>query len=114
MRYVAEASNDEIFLTRKFKGRIIFKAKISRSTVGLVSHQPLTRCVCGWAVIIYYNYSLLANIIYIWKSTELRPLKVGVSLLERRQLRWQVSEEADTDAKQVLYYMYAMPLIRLT
>ena len=111
MRYVPEPSNDEIFLTRKFKGRIIFKVKISRSTVGLVSHQPLTRCVCEWAVIIHYNYSLLA---YILKSTGLRPLKVGVSLLERRQLRWQVSEEADTDAKQVLYYMYAMPLIRLT
>ena len=100
MRYFVELSSDEIFLMQKFKGRIIFKVKISRFTVGLVSYQPLTQCVCGWAVIIHYNYSLLANIIYIWKSTGLRPLKVGVSLLERRQLRWQVSEEAELMRKK--------------
>ena len=32
-RYVAELSRDKIFLTRKFKARIIFNAKTSQSTV---------------------------------------------------------------------------------
>ena len=32
-RYIAELSGGEIFLTRKFNTRIIFTAKISRSTV---------------------------------------------------------------------------------
>ena len=33
MRYIAELSGGEIFLTQKFNTRIIFTAKISRSTV---------------------------------------------------------------------------------
>ena len=33
MCYVAELSSDKIFLKQKFERRVIFKAKISQSTV---------------------------------------------------------------------------------
>ena len=45
-RYVVEPSSDKIFLTRKFKPRIIFNAKISRSMVHVHS---LTRWWCVYS-----------------------------------------------------------------
>ena len=47
------------------------------------------------------DYWLPENAIYNRQIMVLRPFRKGVSLHERRQLRWQVLEDAGADVKQI-------------
>ena len=59
-----------------------FDINKARQTRFIVLHQPLSQYVCGWVVI--SHYLLPANTIYNKQIMALRPLKVGISLHERR------------------------------